>query len=450
MSLRATIVVDLGFGDAGKGLVTDYLVRRHGSSMVVRFNGGAQAGHNVVTPDGRHHTFAQVGAGTFVEGVRTWIAREVVVHPTALVAEARALRAVGVTDALARLSISDEVRIVTPYHQAANRIRELVRGRARHGSCGVGIGETVADALSHPDEAIVGRDLLDPRRLRRKLVRTAERKRVELTRLVEHVPDDPSIAQEWRVFAPAVLEAWLELVEALRAAEVIVPDEALREALAGCRHVVFEGAQGVLLDERFGFHPHTTWSRCTFEPALELLASYASSPEVTRLGLLRSHVVRHGPGPLPTQTTELDEHIREHNHTNPWQGAVRYGWFDVLLARYALEVTGDVDGLVLTHADLLDACRRWRASVGYHAPLRAHELELVEQRGDDVVRLRPPTQVDLDRQARLSRLLERVTPKLDDQPTDEASMLESIECGLRHPIVLLARGQRAADVHERT
>src|SRR4051812_14869157 len=93
---EAWIVVDLGFGDAGKGTITDYLARARGAHAVVRFNGGAQAGHNVVTSDGRHHTFAQFGAASFVPGVRTHLARQMVVHPLALLAEARHLARVGV------------------------------------------------------------------------------------------------------------------------------------------------------------------------------------------------------------------------------------------------------------------------------------------------------------------------------------------------------------------
>ncbi|HEY7215209.1 MAG TPA: adenylosuccinate synthetase, partial [Thermoanaerobaculia bacterium] len=138
--MRAFLLVDLGFGDAGKGLLTDFLVRRSGATVVVRYNGGAQAGHNVVTPDGRHHTFAQLGSGSFVAGVRTFLSRHVVVHPTALLAEAAALRAKGVGDALDRVRLSERALVITPFHQAAGRLRELARGAARHGSCGVGVG----------------------------------------------------------------------------------------------------------------------------------------------------------------------------------------------------------------------------------------------------------------------------------------------------------------------
>ena len=100
---RISIVVDLGFGDSGKGLLTDYLVRSTGATVVVRYNGGAQAGHNVVTPEGRHHTFAQFGSGTFVPGVRTFLSRNVVIHPTALLREEAHLREIGVHDAFERI-----------------------------------------------------------------------------------------------------------------------------------------------------------------------------------------------------------------------------------------------------------------------------------------------------------------------------------------------------------
>ena len=85
--MRAYIIVDLGFGDAGKGLLTDFLARRCHAGLVVRYNGGAQAGHNVVTADGRQHTFAQFGSATFIPGVRTYLSQHVVIHPGALLVE---------------------------------------------------------------------------------------------------------------------------------------------------------------------------------------------------------------------------------------------------------------------------------------------------------------------------------------------------------------------------
>src|SRR5947207_15849013 len=115
---RFATLVGLGFGDCGKGLFTDALCRRWPVHTVARFNGGAQAGHNVVLPDGRHHTFSQFGAGTFVPGVHTLLAAPVVVHPTALRVEEHFLRRAGIADALGRLTIAAGCRVTTPYHQS--------------------------------------------------------------------------------------------------------------------------------------------------------------------------------------------------------------------------------------------------------------------------------------------------------------------------------------------
>ena len=134
--MRAYVIVDLGFGDAGKGLLTDYLARQLKAGIVVRYNGGAQAGHNVVTPDGRHHTFSQFGSGTFIPGVKTYLSRDVVIHPGALLVEGAILEGKGIPDAFSRLRVSEQALVITPFHQAANRIREIVRGSDRHGSCG--------------------------------------------------------------------------------------------------------------------------------------------------------------------------------------------------------------------------------------------------------------------------------------------------------------------------
>src|SRR5438270_13073609 len=116
---RAIILCGLGYGDEGKGTWTDYLARTEPVHTVVRFNGGAQAGHNVVTPDGRHHTFAQFGAGTF-HGVPTHLSRFMLVSPFALAAEAAHLAELGVRDPFSLLSADSRALLTTPYHRAAN------------------------------------------------------------------------------------------------------------------------------------------------------------------------------------------------------------------------------------------------------------------------------------------------------------------------------------------
>src|SRR5215212_9182933 len=156
---RAIILSGLGFGDEGKGSWTDFLARTEPVHTVVRFNGGAQAGHNVVTPDRRHHTFAQLGSGSFVRGVNTHLSRFMLVNPLRLLHEADELRALGVPDALSRLTVDRGAPVTTPFQVAANRLRELARGDARHGSCGMGIGETMADWMELGDRMLMAGDL---------------------------------------------------------------------------------------------------------------------------------------------------------------------------------------------------------------------------------------------------------------------------------------------------
>jgi len=437
--LSVYLLVDLGFGDAGKGLLTDFLARRLGRGVVVRYNGGAQAGHNVLTPDGRHHTFAQFGAGTFVPGVRTYLSRYVVIHPTALLVEGDLLQQKGVGDAYSRLRISAGALVITPFHQAANRIREMARREARHGSCGVGVGEAVEDALTAPETALRAADLLQPPALRQKLQAIREQKYHQIRPLCSAI-SDPLLSQELDIFTrDEILENWLAAIERIRQLELIAPDETLREWLEESEQVIFEGAQGVLLDAEAGFHPYTTWSNCTTHNAEELIRSFLPGAPVYRIGILRCYAVRHGPGPLPTEDATLSSLIAEHNRSNPWQGPVRYGWFDPLLARYALQVTGGVDCLAITHLDLLPRLEAWPYCRRYVLPSDVAGIAQAEpwldQRG-----------LSLDERARRTEALGKVQPRLERVPADEAAVLETIERLLEVPVGLVSRGPCANDV----
>ncbi|HSA50393.1 MAG TPA: adenylosuccinate synthetase, partial [Yinghuangia sp.] len=267
-------VVDLGYGDAGKGTVVAYLCERaHRTGRpvraVVRFNGGAQAAHNVVTDDGRHHTFAQFGAGTFTPGVATHLSRFMLVDPLALATEADHLAAVGVPDALERLTVDGDALLTTPYHAAANRARERARGADRHGSCGMGVGETAAFALAHPRLAPRAADTRSPASLRRKLAAVRDALTAELGDLGAPPVDD--CASVFAAFGAAVR----------------IVDGTFLRTLLRAGPVVFEGAQGVLLDEWHGFHPYTTWSTTTFAGADALLAD-AGAPGAVRVGVVRT------------------------------------------------------------------------------------------------------------------------------------------------------------------
>lgn len=395
------IVVDLGFGDAGKGLVTDALVRRTGARLVVRYNGGAQAGHNVVSGT-LHHTFAQLGAGSFA-GARTWLGPQVIVHPTALLAE---LRIFATKAPVPEISIAAEARVITPWHQALNRARERARGAGRHGSCGVGVGETVRDSLAFPP---IRAGHLGDRSLRERA--DAVRRRL--------VPEVEALGpEELGAFAPEVTTRWVDAVRPVAA--WVRPTEALREELRR-EDAVFEGAQGVLLDEEAGFHPHTTWSDCTVAHARALV------PDAEVVGVTRAWMVRHGAGPLPSADPTLT--LDDHNRLNEWQGAVRYGHFDPVLLRYALAVQ-PVDRLVVTH---LDGLRRqaWRC-------VEAWEPAVELARGD------------LVHQEQLGVAVSAARVRLGAPIQDEGRVIGAIEAVLGRRVDGVSQGPRAEDLHWRS
>ncbi|HZI16075.1 MAG TPA: adenylosuccinate synthetase [Myxococcus sp.] len=453
-SRAAHLVVDLGFGDAGKGTLTDWLVRRHGAGLVVRFNGGAQAGHNVITEDGRHHTFAQFGAGSFVPGVRTHLARPTVLHPLAMLVEARYLARQGVPDALERTTLSEGARIITPFHQAANRLRELARGTGRHGTCGVGVGETVRDALAHPDGALLAGDLVRPGPLVRKARAAQERLRAELADVLRATRDHPQATPERELLEdPDIPSRWAEAVEALRPRERVVGDDWLGPKLRQ-GHTVFEGAQGVLLDEWRGFHPHTTWSTCTFELALELLREQGFDGAIHRLGVLRAYATRHGEGPFPTEEPALAPAVPEpHNGAGGWQGGFRVGGFDAVLARYALACCGGVDALALTHLDRL--APRWPVCNAYRAPPGAEALLQDPADPSRVTALRPGPHRDLAWQERLTRALATCEPLREELDLGEAPdgraerFVAWVEAALGVRVAVTSHGPVARDKRER-
>ena len=365
MMATATIVAGLGFGDEGKGTTVDFLVRKHKSKLVVRYNGGAQAGHNVVTEDGCHHCFSQWGSGTFA-GAKTYLSRYMLLNPIFALSEAKHLERRGVTDPLSLLLMEEGAFVTTPFHVAANRLRELSRAFSSggvHGSCGMGIGETVQDGLSQAEDRIQAWMLVDRHILRTRLKQCQERKRAELADLPLDRTNEKTIIEQEILSDPKVVD---ETVEAYVAFANNVPVRStawLQSEMAQGKtgHVIFEGAQGVLLDQDWGFHPHTTWSDCTFGNALDLIhgdrrmGAQWSGGKVKRLGVLRVYHTRHGEGPFPSADPALDELSKDDHNVRrlSWQGSFRSGVFDLVLAQYALDVVGGCDGLVMTHLDKL-------------------------------------------------------------------------------------------------
>ena len=448
------LLADLGFGDQGKGTTVDALARKTSAHTIVRFNGGPQAGHGVTTPDGRHHIFAQFGSAMFIPTVNTFLSRFMLIDPWRMLVEAKCLAKLGVVNVLGRTSISESALVITPFHAAANRLRELARGNERHGSCGLGIGETMKDSLEQSDEFVSRAADFKPSFFRADLVTklkcTQHFKREQLWQ-------EGVITQCWHIpQAKADIDLLLNNHVAFTLVDdlakffervCIVPDDTLGEILSRPGTVIFEPSQGVLLDEWRGFHPYTTFSTCTLENADTLLKEQKFNGRIHRLGIIRAYGTRHGPGPFPTQDTGLTARLPDPpSARNEWQGQFRVGWFDCVLTRYAMTCCGELDSLVVTCLDRLRNEPDWNVCTEYlHEGKRENNLLL------------GPVH-DLDYQTRLGQYLLKVTPVLSSTskrslPTSRAPFFEDrveafcsfISQQLDCPISLLSLGPTAVD-----
>jgi adenylosuccinate synthase len=412
---RLVSLLGLGFGDCGKGLFTDFLARTWQADAVVRFNGGAQAGHNVVLPDGRHHTFSQFGAATFVPGVATVLACPVVVHPTALLVENAALCKAGVTDALGRLLIDGHCRITTPFLQSAGRLRELQRGALAHGTCGVGVGETIRHALEHGDEVLHYGELNRPALALEKLQAQRQRALAEFGAVQGACASSAAWQAELRLLQDEAVPArWLAQAQLLLRQCPPASGEQIAAQLSRSKVVLFEGAQGVLLDEWHGFHPHTSWSTIHPSAVRAVASGYGLTGSIENLGVLRSYLTRHGAGPLPTHDAALDTLAEPHNTGDGWQGSFRRGHADAVLLRYALSVTGPLDGILLSHLDVFESGRlaqglKWCDA--YDVQLPAGDVSVCQRNAKgEVTRLLPCNGQDLLHASALTALLLQAQP----------------------------------------
>ncbi|HEX2135998.1 MAG TPA: adenylosuccinate synthetase [Microvirga sp.] len=316
---RATVVIGSQFGDEGKGLATDWLAAREADSLVVRFNGGAQAGHTVVAPDGRRHVFSHFGSGTFA-GAPTFLSRYFVANPTLFLDEANRLSALGCRP---EVMIDPACPVTTPFDMVINQAAEIARGAGRHGSCGVGFGETIERCL-HPAYSLTIADLADRDALARRLeaIRT-EWVPTRLARLgIDAIQDRCKPLLETNFVA----KRWLDDVTRFRSQ---VREASLVDA-AAARGLVFEGAQGLLLDQDMGCFPHVTRSHTGLRTAAAL-AEELGLDGLDVIYMSRCYLTRHGAGPLAGELARppFAGFADETNRPHPFQGRLRFAYLDV-------------------------------------------------------------------------------------------------------------------------
>jgi adenylosuccinate synthase len=381
--IHGIITVGMGFGDEGKGATVDYLCRRYDAKLVVRYSGGAQCAHNVVTPEGVRHPFAQFGSGTFA-GVPTWLGEQVIIDPITMVNEAKVLEACGINRPFTKLQFHPRCLVATPLHAYVNHRTEISEG---NGSCGMGIGATRKYWLKYGLDAIFAEDLgsgecLKKLELMRQRMLLGVHKNYREPLPGDFHQDDINETYEKSLAIQHVLQGYMhQQVEsewdyrirpqALISEQPEFVGPGVRRYWDEPQVIVFEGAQGVLLDENHGYHPHTTWSDVTPRFAWEMCKS-ADQPlgfsfdSVSTIGITRCYATRHGAGPFPTQISRGDRDIADirlsfmkdvGNPEKHWQGSMRFGLLDIPMLQYAAKIirkTCPLDYLAVNCLDEMD------------------------------------------------------------------------------------------------
>src|SRR5262252_1044154 len=349
------VVVGAQWGDEGKGKVVDLLTQH--AQVVVRFQGGNNAGHTLVV-GGEKTILTLIPSGILHAGKTCVIGNGVVLDPSVLVAEIDALRARGVIRSETQLIVSESAHVIFPWHKHLDALREKARGDSPIGTTGRGIGPAYEDKVAR--RGIRVRDLLDTGRLARKVEERLSGALDELRLLAgragtELPPLDPAaITREYAAFGsrlrPHVRDASLYLHG---------------EARAGAR-ILFEGAQGTLLDIDHGTYPFVTSSNCVAGNAA--VGSGLGPTAIDKvIGISKAYTTRVGGGPFPTELTdELGDRLRR---TGDEFGATtgrprRCGWLDGVVLKYAVRVNG-LWGLALTKIDVLSGLEEVRICTGY-------------------------------------------------------------------------------------
>lgn len=325
----ARVVIGANFGDEGKGLVTDYLCSQ-GAGIVVRFNGGAQAGHTVVTPDKERHVFRHFGSGTFCE-VPTFLSQFFVCNPILFFEERKQLVDLGFHP---ETYAHPDCLITTYADMIINQIKEDSRGTKRHGSCGIGFHETL-NRSQVPEIKITMSDLWNGAK--------------QLPEQLDEICDKYAMFRIGkRLDEPKWKETFIECCEHF--AQCVNP-----LGIAQCKDPVFEGAQGLLLDQgNKEFFPHVTHSH-TGMRNVRILCAQAGIEDYELYYVSRTYLTRHGYGPLPGEDSEMSFED-DTNRTTRYQGDLRFAPLntDSLQKRCATDAREHDYKVVLTHCDQLE------------------------------------------------------------------------------------------------
>lgn len=343
------VVLGAQWGDEGKGKIVDYLTED--ADIVARYQGGHNAGHTVII-NGKKFILHIIPSGIFHKDKVCIIGNGVVINPEALLKEIENLKANGI-EAEGRLYISKYAHVIMPYHLAIERENEKALGDNKIGTTLRGIGPTYTDKIARTGIRIV--DLYDKAILRERIKSNLKRINFLLKSLYKAEPlDDETILFEYLNYA--------EIIKPYVADTAVYLNNAIKES----RQVIFEGAQGSLLDIDHGTYPFVTSSSAT---SGGVCTGLAVSPRVIDevIGVTKAYTTRVGEGPFPTEIhDELGEIIRqEGGEFGSTTGRPRRcGWLDIVALRYAAMING-FTGIVLTKLDVLDKLDKIKVCVAY-------------------------------------------------------------------------------------
>jgi adenylosuccinate synthase len=361
--MPAIVVIGAQWGDEGKGKAADLLGER--LKWVVRYQGGNNAGHTVVLPDGQKFATKLIPSGILTPGVTNVIGNGVVVNPGALLEELTGLQERGVDTA--GLLVSADAHLIMPYHVAIDKVTERYLGKAKIGTTGRGIGPCYQDKVARV--GVRFQDVLDEKIFRQKVEAALDIKNQILVKVynrkaldADEVADE--ILAQVEQFADRIADTRLLLNQALERGET----------------VLLEGSQGTMLDVDHGTYPFVTSSNPTSGGAVAGSGIGPGRINVV-LGILKAYTTRVGSGPFPTELhDEMGEYLRKVGGevgVNTGRDR-RTGWFDAVIARYATRVNGFTD-FFLTKLDVLSSLEKVPICVAYEVDgFRAEDMPMTQ------------------------------------------------------------------------
>ncbi len=347
--MSGMVVLGAQWGDEGKGKVVDFLASQ--VDVVARYSGGPNAGHTIII-DGKKYIMHMIPSGILREGVVNVMGNGMVVDPATLIEEIEELERAGV-DVEGRLLLSESAHVIMPYHKKLDALNERVRGKRQIGTTLRGIGPAYADKASRIGIRVA--DLLHPEILRDKIEFNLRLKNT----IIEHFFGEEGFSPE-ELFRQAV--GWAERLRPMITNTVSY----MRQAVLDGKRVLYEGAQGAMLDIDHGTYPYVTSSNPTIGGVLSGLGVPIKAVD-TVIGVVKAYTTRVGGGPFPTEETgEIGQCLRDRGGE---YGATtgrprRCGWLDLVALRYACWING-ITHIAVTKLDVLDGFDSIKVCVAY-------------------------------------------------------------------------------------